>query len=84
MGVSTLLSPDELEYQLNNSGAKVLVTLDFFLGSVSKVVGNTARENRPGRFPERFSPPPGFSRDVGFILGNPRGPIYGGPSEYAR
>ena len=40
--MSTLLSPDELEYQLNNSGAKVLVTLDFFLGSVSKVVGNTA------------------------------------------
>ena len=40
-GVSALLSPDELEYQLNNSGAKILVTLDFFLGWVSKAVGKT-------------------------------------------
>jgi long-chain acyl-CoA synthetase len=41
MGVSALLSPDELEYQLKNSGAKILVTLDFFLGTVGKAVGKT-------------------------------------------
>jgi len=40
-GVSALLSPDELEYQLNNSEAKILVTLDFFLDTVSKAVGKT-------------------------------------------
>ncbi len=40
-GVSPLLSPRELEYQLNDSGAKALVTLDIFFGNVEQVVKNT-------------------------------------------
>ncbi|MCD6570916.1 MAG: AMP-binding protein, partial [Deltaproteobacteria bacterium] len=40
-GVSALLTPEELEFQLNDSGAKVLVTLDLLFGTVSKVVGKT-------------------------------------------
>lgn len=41
MGVSALLSAEELEYQLNDSGAKILVTLDLLFGTVSKVVPRT-------------------------------------------
>ena len=33
-GVSPLLTPEELEYQLNDSGAKALLTLDALLGKV--------------------------------------------------
>ncbi|MBN1573180.1 MAG: AMP-binding protein [Deltaproteobacteria bacterium] len=40
-GVSPLLSAEELEYQLNDSEAKVLVTLDALLPRVEKIVGNT-------------------------------------------
>jgi len=40
-GVSPLLTPEELEYQLNDSGAKVLVTLDSLFGNVQQVVQNT-------------------------------------------
>ncbi len=40
-GVSPLLSAEELEYQLNDSGAKVLVTLDALLPRVEKIVRNT-------------------------------------------
>ena len=36
MGVSALLSPDELEYQLNNSEAKIMITLDLLLDPVTK------------------------------------------------
>ena len=40
-GVSPLLSPEELEYQLNDSGAKVLLTLDALFGKVREVAGRT-------------------------------------------
>jgi long-chain acyl-CoA synthetase len=40
-GVSPLLSPKELEYQLNDSGAKVLVTLDLLFGRAAEVVART-------------------------------------------
>jgi acyl-CoA synthetase (AMP-forming)/AMP-acid ligase II len=40
-GVSPLLSAEELEYQLNDSGAKVLVTLDALLPRVEQIVKNT-------------------------------------------
>jgi acyl-CoA synthetase (AMP-forming)/AMP-acid ligase II len=40
-GVSALLTPDELRYQLNDSGSKVLVTLDLLYGAVSKVIADT-------------------------------------------
>jgi len=40
-GVSALLTPDELQYQLNDSGCKVLVTLDFLFGAVSKIISTT-------------------------------------------
>ncbi|MBN1636537.1 MAG: AMP-binding protein [Deltaproteobacteria bacterium] len=40
-GVSPLLQPEELEYQLNDSGAKVLVTLDLLFAGVEKVVKKT-------------------------------------------
>jgi long-chain acyl-CoA synthetase len=40
-GVSALLTSDELEYQLNDSGAKALVTLDLLFGAVQKAVPNT-------------------------------------------
>lgn len=40
-GVSPLLSAKELEYQLNDSGAKILVTLDLLFGKAAEVVGNT-------------------------------------------
>ncbi len=43
-GISALLTPEELEYQLKDSGAKVLVTLDILFGTVSKVVGKTGVE----------------------------------------
>ena len=40
-GVSILLTADELEYQLNDSEAKVLVTFDFQFETVEKVVHRT-------------------------------------------
>jgi long-chain acyl-CoA synthetase len=40
-GVSPLLQPQELEYQLNDSGAKLLVTLDALFDKVAAVVGRT-------------------------------------------
>jgi acyl-CoA synthetase (AMP-forming)/AMP-acid ligase II len=40
-GVSPLLQPKELEYQLNDSGAKLLVTLDALFDKVEAVVGKT-------------------------------------------
>jgi long-chain acyl-CoA synthetase len=40
-GVSALLTAEELEYQLNDSGAKVLVTLDLLFETVRKAVGTT-------------------------------------------
>lgn len=40
-GVSALLTPDELRYQLNDSGAKILVTLDLLYGAVAKVITDT-------------------------------------------
>jgi long-chain acyl-CoA synthetase len=40
-GVSPLLQPNELEYQLNDSGAKLLVTLDALFEKVEVVVGRT-------------------------------------------
>ncbi|MFA5399476.1 MAG: AMP-binding protein [Dehalococcoidia bacterium] len=36
-GVSPLLTPRELEYQLNDSGAKLLLALDVFWGNISQV-----------------------------------------------
>jgi len=40
-GVSPLLTPEELEYQLNDSEAKALVTLDARFGNVQKVAEKT-------------------------------------------
>ena len=40
-GVSPLLSPEELEYQLNDSGAKALLTLDALFGKVQEVAERT-------------------------------------------
>jgi long-chain acyl-CoA synthetase len=40
-GFSPLLPPKELEYQLKDSGAKLLVTLDALLAKVAAVVGRT-------------------------------------------
>ena len=40
-GVSPLLQPQELEYQLNDSGAKLLVTLDALFDKVAAVAGRT-------------------------------------------
>ena len=40
-GVSALLTPVELEYQLNDSGAKALLTLDLLFGAAQKAVPNT-------------------------------------------
>jgi long-chain acyl-CoA synthetase len=37
-GVSPLLTPRELEYQLNDSGARLLVALDLFWGNISQVI----------------------------------------------
>jgi acyl-CoA synthetase (AMP-forming)/AMP-acid ligase II len=43
-GVSPLLQPQELEYQLNDSGAKLLVTLDALFEKVKAVVPRTKVE----------------------------------------
>ena len=40
-GVSPLLTQRELEYQLNDSGAKALVALDMLWGNVGAIVANT-------------------------------------------
>ena len=40
-GVSPLLTQRELEYQLNNSGAKVLVAIDLLWGNVGAVIAKT-------------------------------------------
>ena len=40
-GVSPLLTPKELEYQLNDSGAKILVTLDLLFEKAGNAVANT-------------------------------------------
>ncbi len=40
-GVSPLLQPKELEYQLIDSGAKFLVTLDVLFGKVEEIAKNT-------------------------------------------
>jgi len=43
-GVSPLLQPKELEYQLNDSGTKLLVTLDALFEKVKTVVPQTKIE----------------------------------------
>jgi long-chain acyl-CoA synthetase len=43
-GVSPLLQPKELEYQLNDSGARLLVTLDALLDKVNPVIAHTGVE----------------------------------------
>lgn len=40
-GVSPLLTPRELEYQLNDAGAKVLVAMDLLWGNVGPVIPKT-------------------------------------------
>lgn len=40
-GVSALLSPRELEFQLNNSGVKALVTIDMLWKNVHPAIGKT-------------------------------------------
>jgi len=40
-GVSILLTAEELEYQLNDSGARVLITFDFQFDTVRKIVAKT-------------------------------------------
>ena len=40
-GVSPLLTPEELEYQLNDSGARALVTLDALFANVEEVAQRT-------------------------------------------
>ena len=40
-GISPLLQPEELEYQLNDSGAKLIVTLDALFDKVKSVVPQT-------------------------------------------
>jgi len=40
-GISPLLQPEELEYQLNDSGAKLLVTLDALFEKLETIVGRT-------------------------------------------
>ena len=40
-GISPLLQPKELEYQLNDSGAKLLVTLDALFPKLETIVGGT-------------------------------------------
>jgi len=41
-GVSPLLTPSELEYQLNDAGAKLLLTMDLFWGNVKQVINKTS------------------------------------------
>ncbi len=40
-GVSALLTPDELIHQLNDSGAKIVVTLDLLFETLAKAIGYT-------------------------------------------
>lgn len=40
-GVSPLLTPKEIEFQLNNSGVKILVTIDALWGNVRQTIGKT-------------------------------------------
>jgi acyl-CoA synthetase (AMP-forming)/AMP-acid ligase II len=40
-GVNGLLKPEEIEYQLNDSGAKALVTMDIFYEKVAKIIDRT-------------------------------------------
>jgi long-chain acyl-CoA synthetase len=41
-GMSPLLTPEELEYQLNDSGCKVIVTLDLLFEKLSAVIAKTS------------------------------------------
>jgi len=40
-GVSPLLTPSELEYQMSDSGAKLLLTMDLFWGNVKQIIKKT-------------------------------------------
>jgi acyl-CoA synthetase (AMP-forming)/AMP-acid ligase II len=40
-GASVLMSPDELEQQINDAGVKILLTLDALFGKVGKIVERT-------------------------------------------
>jgi len=40
-GINALLKPEEIEYQLNDSGAKALLTMDIFMGAVGQIIGRT-------------------------------------------
>ena len=40
-GVSPLLAPEELAYQLKDSGAKILITLDLFFEKVRQIIAQT-------------------------------------------
>ncbi|MBN1376108.1 MAG: AMP-binding protein [Dehalococcoidia bacterium] len=41
-GISPLLTPRELEYQLNDSGARLLIALDLFWNNISQIMEKTS------------------------------------------
>ena len=55
-GVSGLLKPEELEYQLNDSGAKSLVTMDIFFAGVSQIIEHTNVKSVLVTSPKDFLP----------------------------
>jgi long-chain acyl-CoA synthetase len=73
-GVSPLLSPKELEYQINDSGAKVLVTLDALFGRVEEVGQNTGLKAVVAAGIADFLP--GVKKFLGTLLKKiPTGPV---------
>ncbi|UCD81866.1 MAG: AMP-binding protein, partial [Desulfobacterales bacterium] len=73
-GVSPLLQPKELEYQLNDSGAKLLVTLDALFDKVATVVGRTGVQTLAAASIADFLSP--LKRGLGKLLKKiPRGKI---------
>jgi len=73
-GVSPLMQPKELEYQLNDSGAKLLVTLDALFDKVAAVVGRTGVKTLAAASIADFLPP--LKRGLGKLLKKiPRGKI---------
>jgi len=73
-GVSPLLQPKELEYQLNDSGTKLLVTLDALFARVKTIAGRTGVKTiAVARIADFLSPLKGF---LGKLLKKiPTGPI---------
>lgn len=64
-GLNALLKPEEVEYQVNDSGAKILITLDLFFEGVKKIISRTGLKAVLVASPKDYLPVPVATTDLG-------------------